>query len=95
VDELIYKFLIQSGYPRSSIVSNLSNGLIKVKEGTKVGANGAAMDDSIAFVVVDPDTADYLAVVAVVGAVDKIGLESSAVAFARARTVICAKFPGY
>jgi len=69
VDELIYKFLIQSGYPRSSIVSKLTSGLLTA--GTSAsGGKASALDDCITCLIVDPATADYLGVIAVVGAGD-------------------------
>jgi len=65
LDELIYKFLIQSGYPRSSIVSKLTSGVLPAG-----GAKTGGLDDCITCLIVDPATANYLAVIAVVGASD-------------------------
>lgn len=58
MDDLIYKFLIQSDFPRASIV-------------TDVSAVDRKLDPSaISFVIVDPDTTDILAVISVVGPVN-------------------------
>ncbi|MFK7860570.1 MAG: hypothetical protein AB8B64_17255 [Granulosicoccus sp.] len=62
LDDLIYNFLIQSGYPRASIVFDvdLLGPTAQVGSGMKVPA----------FVIVDPDTADPLAVIEIVEALD-------------------------
>ncbi len=69
MDELIYKFLIQSGYPRSSIVSKLTSGILTSKSASNGSIQGS-LDQCITCIIVDPITADYLSVIAVVGASD-------------------------
>ena len=71
LDNLIYSFLLRSGYPRASIVFDLNlldpanRTSSKIKDPT--------------FVVVDPETAVPLAVIEVVGAVDNDALKDSAI----------------
>lgn len=62
MDELIYSFLLQSDYPRASVVldSELIGPAIQVGSGAKVPS----------FIIVDPDSAQTLAVIEVVDAVD-------------------------
>ena len=62
MDDLIYSFLIQSGYPRSSIVADIDllGAAAQMSPSTKAPT----------FVIVDPDTADLLAVLEVVDAVN-------------------------
>jgi len=55
MDDLIYKFLLQAGFPRAAIVTDVQS----------VVASAAAHDAS--FVIVDPDTTDRLAAIQVVG----------------------------
>lgn len=58
MEDLIYKFLIQSGFSRASIVTDVRS----------ISTNAAV--DEASFVIVDPDTTDCLAMVKVVGPVD-------------------------
>mgnify|MGYP000126318414 CR=1 FL=1 len=69
MDELIYQFLLQAGFPRAAIVSDST----LLESGT-----GAPPDDASTYVIVDPETADRLAVVDVVGAIDGDALEAAA-----------------
>lgn len=62
MDELIYQFLLQAGYPRASIVADATL--------LTPGGRGAIPDDAATFVIVDPDSAERLAVIEVVDAVD-------------------------
>lgn len=62
MDELIYQFLLQAGYPRAAIVSDASL--------LERGANAPPPEDATTFAVVDPETADRLAAIDVVGAID-------------------------
>ncbi len=66
MEEVVYQFLLQTaGYPRASIVSDTS----------LVFETG---DGQPAYLIVDPETAEPLAVVHVVGAVDASGLYAAA-----------------
>ena len=71
MDDVIYSFLLQSGYPRASVVFNIdllaSN--TQVSSGIKVPT----------FIIVDPDSADPLAVMEVVDSVDLDSLKHVAV----------------
>ncbi|MFK7853495.1 MAG: hypothetical protein AB8B79_05255 [Granulosicoccus sp.] len=62
MDELIYSFLLQSDYPRASVIldSDLIGPAIRAGSGTRVPS----------FIIVDPDSAQTLAVIEVVDAVD-------------------------
>ena len=62
MDELIYSFLLQSDYPRASVIldSDLLGPAAQVGSGLKVPS----------FIIVDPDTAQSLAVIEVVDAID-------------------------
>ena len=62
MDELIYQFLLQAGYPRAAIVSDASL--------LERGPNAVPPEDATTFAVVDPETADRLAAIDVVGAID-------------------------
>ncbi len=66
MDDLIYKFLLQSGYPRAAIVSNIPSKLGNVQPGS---AN--------ACIIVDPESATYLAAISVVEAVSDQGLQEA------------------
>ncbi len=77
MDELIYGFLLQSGYPRAAVVDDLS--LLPL-----AGADGGRPNgDAPAFAIVDPDTADRLAVIDGVGAVDGDELRARAASLGR------------
>ena len=66
MEDLVHQFLLKSGYPRASIVSDVHTFMQKI-------------DGSLpAFVVVDPETATPLAIVGVLGAVDLAGLTQEA-----------------
>lgn len=71
MDDLIYSFLLQSGYPRASIVFNIDllGPSAQVGSGMKVPT----------FAIVDPDTADPLAVIEVVDSVSPDVLKQVAV----------------
>lgn len=58
VEDLIYKFLVQSGFPRASIVTDVTAIL------------DDANSDAASFVIVDPQNTDRLAVLQVVGPID-------------------------
>ncbi|NND89305.1 MAG: hypothetical protein HKN42_00475 [Granulosicoccus sp.] len=62
MDDLIYSFLLQSGYPRASIIfdTDLLGPVGRVDSGMKAPS----------FVIVDPVNADLLAVIEVVDAID-------------------------
>jgi len=62
MDELIYKFLLQSGYTRASIVSDIAS----IDKQTE--------PSDLSFVIVDPETTDRLAAILVVGPLDGDGL---------------------
>jgi len=71
LDELIYSLLLKSGYSRASVVFNYD--LLRAP-----GQIGSQMQ-APTFVIVDPDTADSLAVIEVVDAVDFDELKEVAV----------------
>lgn len=71
MEDLIYSFLLQSGYPRSSIVYDFDLVGVATEEVTNVGTP--------AFAIVDPDTAAPLAIVQVVAALDIDGLKQAAI----------------
>lgn len=75
MDELIFQFLLQAGYPRSSIVT----------EATLLtpGGSGPVSEDASTYTVVDPDTADTLAVIDVVEAIDEEALKQVAAGVGR------------
>ena len=84
MDELIYRFLLQSGFPRASIVTDLS--LLPLAGAGSVPGDDGSATGGPSLAVVDPDTADRLAVVKAVGALDGDGLRAAAArlaAFAR------------
>jgi len=62
LDELIYSFLLQSDYPRASVIldSDLIGPAIQAGPGTRVPS----------FIIVDPDSAQTLAVIEVADAID-------------------------
>lgn len=66
MEEVVYQFLLQTaGYPRASIISDTSL-VFKASDGRP------------AYLIVDPETAEPLAVIHVVGAVDASGLYAAA-----------------
>ena len=71
MDDLIYSFLLQSDFPRSSIVFDvdLLNPLTPGTGGLKVPS----------FIIVDPDTAEPLAVIEVVDAIEGEALKQAAI----------------
>lgn len=71
LDDLIYSFLLQSDFPRSSIVFDvdLLNPLTSGIGGLKVPS----------FIIVDPDTAEPLAVIEVVDAIEGEALKQAAI----------------
>lgn len=69
MDDLIYNFLLQSGYPRSSIVLN-----IEIGPETDDGYD----EDAPAFIIAEPETADVLAVIGVTTSIDDDSLELKA-----------------
>ena len=71
MEDLIYSFLLQANYPRASIVLDA--------EMLGISATGGKEAKVPAFVVVDPQTTDTLAVIDVVDAVDVDGLKDAAV----------------
>lgn len=71
LDDLIYNFLLQAGYPRASIIFDFDLLDLSKQTGTKL--------KTPAFVIVDPETADPLAVIDVVDAVDSEALKSVAI----------------
>jgi len=62
MDELIYQFLLQAGFPRASIVVDPTL--------FSPGGDSTPPDDATTYAIVDPETADRLAVIDVVGTVD-------------------------
>ncbi len=58
MEDLIYKFLVQSGFPRASIVTDIT------------AVHHGANSDEASFVIVDPHSTDPLAVLKVVGPVN-------------------------
>ena len=75
MDELIYQFLLQAGYPRAAIVADAS--LIESAR------DGAPPEDATTYVVVDPETAARLAVIDVVEAIGGDALREAAAKAAR------------
>jgi len=71
LDELIYSFLLQSDYPRASVVldSDLLGPAAQVGSGMKVPS----------FIIVDPESAQSLAVIEVVDAIDGDALRQVAI----------------
>jgi len=71
LDDLIYGFLLQSGYPRAAIVfdMDLLGPTIQIASGMKVPS----------FIIVDPQTAEPLAVMDVVDALDAEALKQVAI----------------
>lgn len=71
MEDLIYSFLLQSAYPRASIVFDvdLLGPTAQVRSGMKVPS----------FVIVDPETANPLAVIEVVGALEAEALKQAAI----------------
>lgn len=67
MEDLIYKFLIQSGYSRASIVTDVKS----------VDSSISNLDASL--IVVDPENADRLACICVIGRVDADELHDQAV----------------
>ena len=70
MDELIYQFLLQAGFPRAAIVSDAA--LLAPGRAT------TSPEDASTYAIVDPDTADRLAVIDVVGAIDGDALRENA-----------------
>lgn len=70
MEDLIYQFLLQSGYPRASLIADMSM-LPKLPLGD---GNGTVPT----FVVVDPDNAQCLAVIKVIAAGDAEGFDQYA-----------------
>jgi len=71
LEDLIYSFLLQSGYPRSSIVYDLDL--------VGIAAEEVANVSTPAFAIFDPDTAAPLAIVQVVAALDIDELKQTAI----------------
>lgn len=71
MEDLIYSFLLQSGYPRSSIVYDFDLVGVVAEEVADVGTP--------AFAIFDPDTAAPLAIVQVVAALDIDELKQTAI----------------
>lgn len=71
MDELIYSFLLQSDYPRASIIldSDLLGPAAQVGSGMKIPS----------FIIVDPESAQSLAVIEVVDAIDGDALRQVAI----------------
>jgi len=72
VEELAYQFLLQSGYPRPSLITDLS----VLPNLPQTDGNGTAPS----IVVVDPDSAESLAVIKVIQANDTVGFDQHALA---------------
>ena len=70
MDELIYQFLLQAGFPRAAIVSDATL--------LSPGRSTGPPEDASTYAIVDPDTADRLAVIDVVGAIDGDTLQETA-----------------
>ena len=70
MDELIFQFLLQAGFPRAAIVADAAL--------LTPGGTGAIPDEATTYVVVDPDTAERLAAIEVVEAIDGDALQSVA-----------------
>ena len=75
MEELAYQFLLQSGYPRASLITDLSI-LPKLPQND---GNGAAPS----IIVVDPGSAECLAVIKVIEANDTVGFDENALATGR------------
>jgi len=75
MDELVYRFLLDSGYPRAAIVGDLE--LLPIAAG---GTDIAALADTARpdYAIIDPVSLDRLAVLLCVPALDKEGLEVAA-----------------
>ena len=75
MDELIFQFLLQAGYPRASIIV----------EATLLtpGGTGVAPEEATTYAIVDPDTAEPLAAIDVVEAIDEETLERVAAGVGR------------
>ena len=75
MDELIFQFLLQAGYPRASIVT----------EATLLtpGGSGPVPEDASTYAIVDPDTAERLAVIDVAEAIDEDALKQVAAGIGR------------
>ena len=71
LDDLIYGFLLKSGYPRASLVFNID--LLAPNAHAKSGIKAPT------FVIVDPDSADPLAVMEIVDSVDLDSLKHAAI----------------
>lgn len=71
LDDLIYSFLLRSAYPRASIVFD-----VDIMDPAAQGGSGMKVP---VFVIVDPETADPLAVIEVVGALDAEALKQAAI----------------
>lgn len=71
MDDLIYNFLLQSEFPRASILLNAEQLAVHDKDA------GDSLETP-SFVIVDPDTAAPLAVIDVVDAIDEEGLKEKA-----------------
>jgi len=67
VEELIYQFLLHAGYPKASLISDLST----LPQVGSTQGNGTIPT----FAVQDPDTAECLAVIKVIAADDEIGFD--------------------
>ena len=62
MDELIFQFLLQAGYPRASIVADATL--------LTPGGAGEVPEEASTYVVVDPESAERLAAIEVVEAID-------------------------
>lgn len=84
MEDLIYSFLLQSNYPRSSIIYDvdLLGVSARVESGFKVPT----------FAVVDPGTADPLAVIQVVDALDIDDLKQTAIETGAYASMLAGKF---
>lgn len=89
MDDLIYNFLLQSEYPRASILLNAE--LLTVHD-----KDAAASLENPSFVIVDPESAKPLAVIEVVDAIDEEALaESSRNTKQYARRVSASGIPAF
>ena len=70
MDELIFQFLLQAGYPRASVIAEAT---LLTPDGS-----GPVPEDATTYAIVDPDTAERLAVIDVVEAIDGDTLEQVA-----------------
>lgn len=75
MDELIYQFLLRAGYPRASIIADPML--------LAPGQDGTPPKDATTFVIVDPESADRLAVIEVVDALDADALQRVSAQVAR------------